>query len=64
VLVNSVPHIPREALSAYFSSLGLKGGSKGGKARARNLGPRRRRAIAKKAARARWRKARKGRAQG
>ena len=32
-----------------------KGGLKGGKARAKKLGPRKRRAIAKKAARARWR---------
>lgn len=32
-----------------------KGGLKGGKARAKKLGPKKRRAIAKKAATARWR---------
>ncbi len=32
-----------------------KGGRKGGKARAKQLGPKKRRAIAKKAALARWR---------
>jgi hypothetical protein len=31
-----------------------KGGVKGGKARAKKLGPKKRRAIAKKAAQARW----------
>jgi len=37
-------------------ALGRKGGLKGGKARAANLTPERRREIAKKAAAARWRK--------
>lgn len=35
-------------------SLGKRGGAKGGHARAAALGPERRKAIAKKAARARW----------
>lgn len=37
-------------------ALGKLGGSKGGKARAANLSPAKRRQIAKKAARARWSK--------
>jgi hypothetical protein len=43
------------ALSAYFSMMGRKGGKKGGRARALMLGPKQRKAIAKKAAKARWR---------
>jgi len=35
-------------------ALGRLGGLKGGKARAEKLGPRKRKAIAKKAAKARW----------
>ena len=35
-------------------ALGLLGGSKGGKIRAANLSPAKRKAIAKKAAKARW----------
>jgi hypothetical protein len=42
------------ALSAYFSMMGRKGGKKGGRARALMLGPKERTAIAKKAAKARW----------
>lgn len=37
-------------------ALGLKGGAKGGQARAKSLTPKKRTAIAKKAARARWKK--------
>jgi hypothetical protein len=37
-------------------ALGRKGGLKGGKARAQALSPERRKAIAKKAAKARWKK--------
>ena len=36
------------------AKVGRKGGLKGGKARAKALSPRKRKAIAKKAARARW----------
>ena len=46
-----VPEKNRHAVA-----LGLKGGSKGGNARAASLSPRRRRQIAKKAANARWNK--------
>jgi hypothetical protein len=37
-------------------ALGLKGGAKGGTIRAQRLSPARRKAIAKKAAKARWKK--------
>jgi hypothetical protein len=40
--------------SAYAAKIGRLGGLKGGKARAKALSPRKRSAIAKKAARARW----------
>ena len=40
----------------HFVALGSKGGRKGGKARAKSLSPKRRSAIAKKAANTRWRK--------
>jgi hypothetical protein len=40
----------------HARALGLLGGSKGGKARAANLSPAKRKAIARKAARARWAK--------
>jgi len=42
----------------YFVAIGRAGGQKGGKARARTLSPQRRSAIAKKAAKTRWRKKR------
>jgi hypothetical protein len=42
------------ALSIYFAQIGKVGGLKGGKARAEVLSKARRRAIAKKAAAARW----------
>jgi hypothetical protein len=41
-----------KALSAFFA----KAGKKGGKARAKNMSAEKRKAIAKKAARARWAK--------
>lgn len=40
-------------------ALGLRGGSKGGKARAEQLSSKRRKAIAQKAAKARWSKTKK-----
>lgn len=46
-------------LHEYMSRIGRKGGLKGGKARKRRLSPERRSEIARKAARARWRKARR-----
>ena len=43
-----------DAISAVMAAMGRKGGKKGGKARAAKLGAARRKAIAKKAAAARW----------
>ena len=47
---------PRSPVSEYLSEIGRKGGLKGGKARARELGKKKMRAIGKKAAAARWSK--------
>jgi hypothetical protein len=46
-----------EAKSAIAAERGRKGGNKGGAARAAKLSPEKRERIAKKAARARWSKA-------
>jgi hypothetical protein len=47
------------AKNPHAVALGRMGGLKGGKARAEKLSPRKRKAIAKKAAEARWNKASK-----
>jgi hypothetical protein len=44
----------KETISRVAAELGRRGGLKGGKARAAKLSPKKRKAIAKKAARARW----------
>jgi hypothetical protein len=55
ILTGQVPNdSPRGAESAK-AAIGRKGGLKGGKARAKKLSAKKRKAIAKKAARARWR---------
>jgi len=41
-------------ISEYLARIGRKGGLKGGKARAAKLSPERRKAIAQKAAKKRW----------
>jgi hypothetical protein len=46
--------IPDDAVSAVMRAMGRRGGLKGGKARAATLSPAKRKAIAKKAAAARW----------
>jgi hypothetical protein len=46
----------KEQISAVMAALGRRGGPKGGRARAKILSSARRKAIAKKAADARWRK--------
>ena len=46
----------KDAIKAAASALGLKGGLKGGKARAKILSAKRRSEIAKKAGKARWHK--------
>ena len=48
--------VPVESRNPHFVSLGSKGGKKGGKARAKRLSAEQRSAIAKKAAKERWRK--------
>lgn len=45
---------PRPGLDTPATEARRKGGLKGGKARAKKLSPKKRKAIAKKAARARW----------
>ncbi len=50
------PEPDREAVSAAAAALGRLGGLKGGPARAAALSPAKRRAIAKKAAAARWKR--------
>jgi hypothetical protein len=51
-----VPEPDADAVSAVMRAMGRRGGLKGGKARAAALTPRKRKAIAKKAAAARWAK--------
>jgi hypothetical protein len=48
------PAAEQVAVSQYLATIGRKGGIKGGKARAANLSPERRKEIAKAAAQARW----------
>lgn len=50
----TAPTDPNEGKNAAAVTLGRLGGLKGGKARADALSPKKRSAIAKKAARARW----------
>jgi hypothetical protein len=60
VLVDDLRATPsRLAISEYLAELGRKGGKKGGKARAEKLSAKRRKEIAKKAAKARWSKNKK-----
>lgn len=46
----------RDAVTKYLAEIGRRGGIKGGKARAEVLSKARRKAIARKAAEARWKK--------
>jgi len=50
---------PVDSRDPHFVALGSEGGKKGGKARAKRLSPERRSAIAKKAAKARWKTSQK-----
>ena len=43
-------------VSQYLTEIGRKGGLKGGKARAAKLSPRKRKQIARKAAKSRWKR--------
>lgn len=56
-LATEEPEVPlpaRDAVSEYLTTIGRRGGIKGGKARAAVLTRAKRKAIAKKAAEARW----------
>jgi hypothetical protein len=55
----STPLSPPLNLSEYMSEIGRKGGKIGGKRRLKTMTPRERKAIATKAARARWKRAKK-----
>ena len=55
MLTGQAPPDPPFQSESARAKVGRKGGLKGGKARAKALSPRKRKAIAKKAARARWR---------
>jgi hypothetical protein len=50
------PKPERSAISEYLSTIGRRGGLKGGKARAKKLSAEKRKEIAQKAASARWQK--------
>ena len=50
------PEPERSAVSVYLADIGRKGGLAGGKSRAKRLSAKRRREIAQKAARARWKR--------
>jgi hypothetical protein len=52
------PEPERSPVSKYLAEIGQRGGLKGGTARAQALSARKRSSIAKKAANARWKKAR------
>jgi len=45
-----------QSITEYLANIGRKGGLKGGKARANKLSPKRRKQIAIKAAKSRWKK--------
>jgi hypothetical protein len=57
-IVEEATGISVEGKNPYAVALGRAGGLKGGKARAKNLSPKKRKEIARKAAKARWRKPR------
>lgn len=48
--------LDKATVSAFMAEMGRRGGLKGGKARAETLTPAKRKAIARKAAAARWEK--------
>jgi hypothetical protein len=52
----STEEIQTQSIKDYLSTIGRKGGLKGGKARANKLSPKRRKQIARKAANKRWSK--------
>jgi hypothetical protein len=52
--VTGTAEVAKETISRVAAELGRRGGLKGGKARAAKLSPRKRKEIARKAARSRW----------
>ena len=52
--IDKVKETPTDEVKAAAAALGRLGGLKGGKARAAKLTPKRRKEIARKAAKARW----------
>jgi hypothetical protein len=54
ISVGDAPRDPEPAIDTPATEARRKGGLKGGKARAKKLPPSKRKAIARKAARARW----------
>lgn len=50
----NVPAPKRSPVSEYLAQIGRKGGLKGGKARAESLSARKRKEIARRAAKSRW----------
>jgi hypothetical protein len=54
--VTGAAQATKETISRVAAELGRRGGLKGGKARAAKLSAKKRKAIAQKAARARWRR--------
>lgn len=57
-IVEESTGISVEGKNPYAVALGRAGGLKGGKARAERLGPKKRKEIARKAAKARWQRER------
>ena len=57
---NEKPEDERSAVSAYLAEIGRKGGKKGGPARAKKLSAKKRKEIARKAAKMRWAATTKG----
>lgn len=56
ILKATTENTPKTAKNPHAAALGKLGGLKGGKARAAKLSPRQRTKIARKAAKARWKK--------
>jgi hypothetical protein len=52
---NPLPEPPKDTRNPHAVALGSMGGKKGGKARAKKLSTARKKAIARKAAKSRWR---------
>jgi hypothetical protein len=56
IITPEEPKKERSTISEYLATIGRRGGLKGGKARAEKLTPEKRKEIAEKAAKSRWKK--------